>query len=111
MWAVIEHTSANPIGPFHVGRARNAILGDTLVRLNRVYGNKVRAEYYLRASGPWPWRHSQASATPNVALPKEPKKKPKGSKKRCQDAFQTIKNSTHLAAISATIQPFNDPII
>ena len=29
---LIEHTSANPNGPFHVGRARNAILGDTLVR-------------------------------------------------------------------------------
>ena len=28
---LIEHTSANPNGPFHVGRARNAILGDTLV--------------------------------------------------------------------------------
>ena len=25
---LIEHTSANPNGPFHVGRARNAILGD-----------------------------------------------------------------------------------
>ena len=36
---LIEHTSANPNGPFHVGRARNAILGDTLVRLHRLYGN------------------------------------------------------------------------
>ena len=44
---LIEHTSANPNGPFHVGRARNAILGDTLVRLNRLYGNEVRAEYYV----------------------------------------------------------------
>jgi len=40
---LIEHTSANPNGPFHVGRARNAILGDTLVRLNRLHGNEVRA--------------------------------------------------------------------
>ena len=31
---LLEHTSANPNGPFHVGRARNAILGDTLVRLH-----------------------------------------------------------------------------
>ena len=48
---LIEHTSANPNGPFHVGRARNAILGDTLVRLNRLYGNKVRAEYYVDDMG------------------------------------------------------------
>ena len=36
---LIEHTSANPNGPFHVGRARNAILGDTLVRLHRLHGD------------------------------------------------------------------------
>jgi arginyl-tRNA synthetase len=48
---LIEHTSANPNGPFHVGRARNAILGDTLVRLNRLYGNEVRAEYYVDDMG------------------------------------------------------------
>ena len=48
---LIEHTSANPNGPFHVGRARNAILGDTLVRLHRLYGNNVRAEYYVDDMG------------------------------------------------------------
>lgn len=48
---LIEHTSANPNGPFHVGRARNAILGDTIVRLNRLYGNNVRAEYYVDDMG------------------------------------------------------------
>ena len=48
---LIEHTSANPNGPFHVGRARNAILGDSLVRLNRLYGNTVRAEYYVDDMG------------------------------------------------------------
>ena len=48
---LIEHTSANPNGPFHVGRARNAILGDTLVRLNRLYGNNVKAEYYVDDMG------------------------------------------------------------
>ena len=48
---LIEHTSANPNGPFHVGRARNAILGDTLVRLNRLSGNNVRAEYYVDDMG------------------------------------------------------------
>ncbi|RAH15729.1 MAG: arginine--tRNA ligase [Methanobacteriota archaeon] len=48
---LIEHTSANPNGPFHVGRARNAILGDALVRLNREFGNKVIAEYYVDDMG------------------------------------------------------------
>ena len=48
---LIEHTSANPNGPFHVGRARNAILGDTIVRLNRLFGNSVRAEYYVDDMG------------------------------------------------------------
>jgi len=48
---LIEHTSANPNGPFHVGRARNAILGDTLVRLHRLHGNNVRAEYYVDDMG------------------------------------------------------------
>ena len=48
---LIEHTSANPNGPFHVGRARNAILGDTLVRLHRLWGDKVTAEYYVDDMG------------------------------------------------------------
>lgn len=48
---LIEHTSANPNGPFHVGRARNAILGDTLVRLHRLWGNEVMAEYYVDDMG------------------------------------------------------------
>ncbi len=48
---LIEHTSANPNGPFHVGRARNAILGDALVRLNRDFGNEVIAEYYVDDMG------------------------------------------------------------
>ena len=48
---LIEHTSANPNGPFHVGRARNAILGDTMVRLHRLHGNEVRAEYYVDDMG------------------------------------------------------------
>ena len=48
---LIEHTSANPNGPFHVGRARNAILGDSLVRLHRLWGDDVTAEYYVDDMG------------------------------------------------------------
>ncbi|MDD5503496.1 MAG: arginine--tRNA ligase [Candidatus Thermoplasmatota archaeon] len=44
---ILEHTSANPNGPLHVGRARNPIIGDTLVRLFRAAGHNVEAQYYL----------------------------------------------------------------
>ncbi|MDP6906344.1 MAG: arginine--tRNA ligase [Candidatus Thalassarchaeaceae archaeon] len=48
---LIEHTSANPNGPFHVGRARNAVLGDTFVRMYRAAGQDVTAEYYVDDMG------------------------------------------------------------
>jgi len=48
---LIEHTSANPNGPFHVGRARNAVLGDTFVRMYRAAGYDVSAEYYVDDMG------------------------------------------------------------
>jgi arginyl-tRNA synthetase len=35
---LLEHTSANPTGPLHVGRARNPIIGDTIARILRKYG-------------------------------------------------------------------------
>lgn len=44
---LLEHTSANPNGPLHVGRARNPILGDTLTRLHRAAGYDVEAQYYM----------------------------------------------------------------
>jgi arginyl-tRNA synthetase len=44
---ILEHTSANPNGPLHVGRARNPIIGDTLVRIFRKAGWNVEAQYYL----------------------------------------------------------------
>ena len=48
---LLEHTSANPNGPFHVGRSRNAILGDAMVRLHRHNGDKVTSEYYVDDMG------------------------------------------------------------
>jgi arginyl-tRNA synthetase len=48
---LIEHTSANPNGPFHVGRARNAVLGDTFVRMYRAAGYDVTSEYYVDDMG------------------------------------------------------------
>ncbi len=44
---LLEHTSANPNGPLHVGRARNPILGDTLARLHRAAGYDVETHYYM----------------------------------------------------------------
>ncbi|HEC94955.1 MAG TPA: arginine--tRNA ligase [Thermoplasmatales archaeon] len=44
---IIEHTSANPNGPLHVGRARNPILGDTLVRLYKYAGYEVESQFYV----------------------------------------------------------------
>ena len=38
---IIEHTSANPNGPLHVGRARTPIIGDTLVRIFKAAGYDV----------------------------------------------------------------------
>ena len=48
---LIEHTSANPTGPLHVGRARNPIIGDSLARIMRAYGYDVITEYYVDDMG------------------------------------------------------------
>jgi len=48
---LLEHTSANPTGPLHVGRARNPIIGDTLARIMRFAGYDVTTEYYVDDAG------------------------------------------------------------
>jgi len=48
---ILEHTSANPNGPFHVGRARNPIIGDTLARILRGAGFDVETQYYVNDIG------------------------------------------------------------
>jgi len=48
---LIEHTSANPDGPLHVGHIRNSIIGDTLARIMRKAGFKVRTQYYVNDMG------------------------------------------------------------
>ncbi len=47
----VEHTSINPTGPIHVGRARNPIIGDTLSRCLRRCGYDVETEYYVNDVG------------------------------------------------------------
>ncbi|MBI2575443.1 arginine--tRNA ligase [Candidatus Woesearchaeota archaeon] len=49
--ALIEHTSINPNASPHVGRARNAILGDALARLLRFHGYKTEVHYYVNDIG------------------------------------------------------------
>jgi len=44
---IVEHTSANPIHPIHVGTARNAVIGDCLAKLLRMRGHEVRTHFYV----------------------------------------------------------------
>ncbi|HEX6204459.1 MAG TPA: arginine--tRNA ligase [Solirubrobacterales bacterium] len=48
---LVEFVSANPTGPIHVGTARNAAYGDSLVRLLQAAGDEVQREYYVNDAG------------------------------------------------------------
>ena len=48
---VLEHTSANPNGPLHVGHIRNSIIGDTLARVFREAGYGLEVQYYVNDMG------------------------------------------------------------
>ncbi|AXR76758.1 arginine--tRNA ligase [Natrarchaeobaculum sulfurireducens] len=48
---VVEHTSANPTGPVHVGRARNPIIGDAVATLLEYAGYDVSRHYYVNDAG------------------------------------------------------------
>jgi len=48
---LVEYVSANPTGPLHIGHARGAVYGDTLVRVGRHLGYDVTAEYYVNDAG------------------------------------------------------------
>jgi arginyl-tRNA synthetase len=48
---VVEHTSANPTGPIHVGRARNPIIGDALANVLEYAGYDVERHYYVNDAG------------------------------------------------------------
>ncbi|NUM52556.1 MAG: arginine--tRNA ligase [Candidatus Hydrogenedentes bacterium] len=49
--ALVEHTSINPNASPHVGRARNAMIGDSLVRLLRFEDFDVEVHYYVNDIG------------------------------------------------------------
>jgi arginyl-tRNA synthetase len=51
MHSLVEHTSINPNKAAHVGHLRNAILGDTFVRLLRAAGQRVDVQNYIDNTG------------------------------------------------------------
>jgi arginyl-tRNA synthetase len=48
---ILEHTSANPNGPLHIGHLRNSVIGDSLARLLRTAGYNVETQYYVNDMG------------------------------------------------------------
>ncbi len=48
---LLEFVSANPTGPLHIGHARGAIFGDTLLKVGRYLGYDITAEYYINDAG------------------------------------------------------------
>jgi arginyl-tRNA synthetase len=48
---IVEHTSINPNKAAHIGHLRNAILGDTFVRLLRAAGQRVDVQNYIDNTG------------------------------------------------------------
>ncbi len=49
--AIVEHTNINPNKAAHVGHLRNAVLGDTFVRLLRRRGEQVEVQNYIDNTG------------------------------------------------------------
>jgi arginyl-tRNA synthetase len=48
---IVEHTSVNPNKAAHIGHLRNAILGDTVVRILREAGETVEVQNYIDNTG------------------------------------------------------------
>ena len=48
---LVEHTSINPNASAHVGRARNALIGDSVVRILKFQGYKVETHYFVNDVG------------------------------------------------------------
>ena len=49
--SLVEHTSINPNKAAHIGHIRNAVLGDTFVRLLRAAGQRVDVQNYIDNTG------------------------------------------------------------
>ncbi|MFQ5776390.1 MAG: arginine--tRNA ligase [Terriglobia bacterium] len=48
---VVEHTNINPNKAAHIGHLRNAVLGDSFVRLLRFTGHRVEVQNYIDNTG------------------------------------------------------------
>jgi arginyl-tRNA synthetase len=48
---MVEHTSANPISPIHIGNARNSIIGDSLASLQEKRGHEVLIHFLVNDMG------------------------------------------------------------
>ncbi len=48
---IVEHTNINPNKAAHIGHLRNAVLGDTFVRMLRARGHQVEVQNYIDNTG------------------------------------------------------------
>ncbi len=48
---IVEHTNINPNKAAHIGHLRNAVLGDTFVRMHRAMGQQVEVQNYIDNTG------------------------------------------------------------
>ncbi|MCX6599318.1 MAG: arginine--tRNA ligase, partial [Acidobacteria bacterium] len=48
---IVEHTNINPNKAAHIGHLRNAVLGDTFVRMLRSTGQRVEVQNYIDNTG------------------------------------------------------------
>lgn len=48
---MVEHTSINPNKAAHIGHVRNAVLGDTFVRVLKAAGDRVEVQNYIDNTG------------------------------------------------------------
>lgn len=110
---IVEHTSANPNGPFHVGRARNPILGDTLVRMLRADGSSVEAQYWVNDMGKqamllvWGMQNMDGSSL----MPSERGKKDHELVRYYQAANARMESDRSLeGAINAMLRAYEDAI-
>lgn len=77
---IVEHTSINPNKAAHIGHVRNAVLGDTMVRILRHAGKHVQIQNYIDNTGVQVadvviglLRMEQRTVTNVMALAREPK--------------------------------------
>ena len=77
---IVEHTSINPNKAAHIGHVRNAVLGDTMVRILRHAGKRAQIQNYIDNTGVQVadvviglLRMEQRTATNVMALAREPK--------------------------------------